>query len=153
MDDEINLARLPEAFGDEDRYRVVPVMLLGRIELALIGMAFGPLGMRKRSGGYLRDNQLAVVGVALGEILAACGHCRATDQEQQRHFHEFASSVLHWMSLRKSIMYDGRPWKHRAGLGQTQPEGRGEPSVPEGFPRDPLPLPVRESVHRRPVSK
>src|ERR1035441_1410536 len=136
MDDEINLARLPEAFGDEDRHRVVPVMLLGRVELALVDISFGALGMRKRSGGELSDNQLAVVGVALGEILAACGQCRATDQEQQRHFHEFAASVPHWMILRKWIFCDRRPRKKRADLRQTRPEGRGEPSVLEAPPPD-----------------
>src|ERR1035437_601251 len=135
MDDEINLARLPEAFGDEDCHGFIRVMLLGRIKLTLVLMALGTLGVRKRSGGQLRDDQLAVVGIALRETFAACGQCRAADQEQQKRSHVFAASVPHWKSLRKKIMCDRRPREDGAGLRQARPLGGCDgPWVPEDLP-------------------
>ena len=56
MDDEIDLAGFPEAFGNEEGHGIVRVMLFGREKFALVGVTFGTFGMGKRSGGELGDD-------------------------------------------------------------------------------------------------
>ena len=51
----------------------------------------------------MRDDQPAVVGVALREIRTVCGQCRAAEQEQEKLFHEFAVNMAGRITVRKRI--------------------------------------------------
>ncbi len=56
MDHKVDFAGLAKAFWDKNGDRVVGVMIFSRKDLVMIAMALGALGVRKWSGGQLRNN-------------------------------------------------------------------------------------------------
>ena len=83
VDDEIDLARFAEAFGDEDGHAAVGIVLFGGKELVLVAVAVGAVGVGKRRGRQLGKNQLALGGVALRKTSAAGGGSGEDEKRQQ----------------------------------------------------------------------
>src|ERR1035438_1770697 len=78
-------------------------MLSRRVQLSLVGVALGPLEVRKWRGSQLRNDQFTLAGVAFREAFAATGPCREAEQEHQQFVHEFARSVAGGTNRRKKI--------------------------------------------------
>src|SRR5437660_9781470 len=101
MHDKINLAGFAETLGDEDRDRIVGVMLRRRVELVLVGVALTAFRMRKGRADQVRQEQLALIGVSLRLSSSSSGGSRhqAAGEKKEQSFHALLNRVADRLPL------------------------------------------------------